>query len=312
MSEQEKNVEPEQQKKVHHEINHSHKTMSVGKSSSKKTWQIISGILFLLLIASFFFGGNDGNVKGTISKEAASEKAIEFINTNMLQAGTTAQVKNIEEEKGLYKMTLDIGGREFDSYITKDGGVLFPSVVDLTETLRSGQTPETQSRDIKIDTENSASKGADDAKVLMIEYSSFSCSFCNKVRATIDQILTNYPDDVKLIYKHFNRGGTDSQTAQATECAGEQEKFWEMHDLIFDKGSRGDLVGYAQDIGIDVDKFSECLNSGKYSAKVTADTNEARSFGISGTPGFIINGKLVSGAQPFSVFQQVIETELAK
>ena len=109
-------------------------------------------------------------------------------------------------------------------------------------------------------------KGAEDAKVTIVEYSSFSCGYCNRVRTTLDQILETYPDDVKIVYKHFNRGGTDSVTAQAAECAGDQGKFWEMHDMIFDEGASGDVKGYAKDIGLNANSFAECLDSGKYTS----------------------------------------------
>jgi protein-disulfide isomerase len=164
----------------------------------------------------------------------------------------------------------------------------------------------------KIDVDGRSFKGVKNAKITIVEYSSFSCGYCNRVRGTIDQILNNYPDDVKIVFKHFNRGGTDSMTAQATECAGDQEKFWEMHDAIFDKGSSGDIKAYAKDIGLNTDSFVKCLDSGKYSSRVNEDTSEGRSLGVSGTPSFIINGQLVSGAQPFENFKKVIEAELAK
>jgi protein-disulfide isomerase len=160
--------------------------------------------------------------------------------------------------------------------------------------------------------EGFAMKGNKNAKVTIVEYSSFSCGYCNKVRSTLDQILKTYPNDVKIVYKHFNRGGTDINTAQATECAGEQNKFWEMHDEIFDKGSSGDLSSYASSIGLNVDSFETCLSSGKYVSKVEESTKEAISLGIRGTPGFIINGQMVSGAQPFENFKQVIDAALAK
>ena len=155
-------------------------------------------------------------------------------------------------------------------------------------------------------------KGNPDAKVTIIEYSSFSCGYCKRVIPTIDQILQTYPEDVKVIYKHFNRGGTDSQTAQATECAGEQGKFWEMHDEIFASGANGNLETYAQTIGLDTTKFMQCLSSGKYASKVTADTTEGRGLGIGGTPSFVINGELLIGAQPFEAFKQVIDAKLAE
>jgi protein-disulfide isomerase len=241
--------------------------------------------------------------------QVVADRTVKFINENLLQGQATATLEEIEESNGMYKIKLNVEGQQMESFISLDGNLLFPQAVDLTKSPQIQQPPETQVQDVNINVENSASKGADNAKVVMVEYSSFSCGYCNKVRGTIDQILENYPNDVKIVYKHFNRGGTDSQAGQAAECAGDQDKFWEMHDLIFDKGSR-DFAGYAQEIGIDVDKFSECLDSGKYSAKVTADTNEARSFGVTGTPGFMINGRLVKGAQPYENFKQIIDEEL--
>ena len=169
--------------------------------------------------------------------------------------------------------------------------------------------PSAPTQPSQVSVEGRDFKGAEDATVTMVEYSSFSCGFCNRVRDTLDQILQTYPGDVKIVYKHFDRGGTDSQTAQGTECAGEQGQFWEMHDMIFDKGA--DVKSHVEELGLDVGAFNECLDSGKYASLVQQDTTEAKANGIRGTPGFLINGKLVSGAQPFENFKQVIDAELA-
>jgi protein-disulfide isomerase len=275
-----------------------------------KVWQISTGVLGVLLILSVLMGGFNKPLgkSNELSADEVASQTVKYINENLLQGQGVAKVENIEESDDMYKINLDISGQKLESYISKDGKVLFPQAIDLTQKPQQ-QAQQTQDLDVDINIENSAQKGADDGKVVIVEYSSFSCGYCNKVRGTIDKILANYPDEVKFVYKHFNRGGTDSQAGQAAECAGDQGKFWEMHDLIFDKGSRG-FEGYAQEIGININKFSECLDSGKYSSKVTADTNEAKSFGISGTPGFMINGRLVSGAQPYENFKQIIDEEL--
>jgi protein-disulfide isomerase len=297
----------------HEDSGYKHMAHRESKTKIKKVriWQVSTAVLGVLLIISIFMGGfSKGSANGSaLSGNAVADKAVKFINENLMQGRGTATLEGVEESNGMYKIKLDIDGQEMESFISNDGKLLFPQAVDLTNKPQLQQPP-TQAQDVNINIENSASKGADDAKVVMVEYSSFSCGYCNKVRGTIDQILSEYPNDVKVVYKHFNRGGTDSETAQAAECAGEQDKFWEMHDLIFDKGSQGDPIEYAQEIGINTDKFSECLDSGKYSAKVTADTNEARSFGISGTPSFMINGKLVKGAQPYENFKKIIDEEL--
>lgn len=149
-------------------------------------------------------------------------------------------------------------------------------------------------------------------KVIITEYSSFSCGWCNRVRSTLNQIKEKYPESVEIVYKHYDRGGIDSKAGQAAECASDQGKFWEMHDILFDRGPWGNLNKYAGDIGLNTKKFNQCLVSEKYASKIKKDTSEGISLGIRGTPGFNINGKLVMGAQPFSVFDKIIKGELNK
>lgn len=154
-------------------------------------------------------------------------------------------------------------------------------------------------------------KGAEKAKVTIVEYSSFSCGYCKTARPILNEVLAAYPDDVRLVYRHFDRGGTDAKSAQASECAGEQGKFWEMHDLIFDKGANS-YAEYATELGIDPAKLTACTDSDKYLDKVRANTTEARNSGIDGTPAFVLNGEaLISGRQPASSFKQVIDQMLA-
>lgn len=153
---------------------------------------------------------------------------------------------------------------------------------------------------------DSNTKGAEDGEIVMIEYSSFSCGFCDRARATVDELLAEYPQ-ITFAYKHFDRGGPDSAAGQAAECAGDQDMFWEMHDKLFDEGASGDYSAYAKDLGLDVDVFNECMDSEKYAGKVEADTQEGIEYGIQGTPGFIVGGVLVRGAQPIENFEMVID-----
>jgi protein-disulfide isomerase len=107
----------------------------------------------------------------------------------------------------------------------------------------------------------------------------------------------------------------DAQKAsEASECADDQGKFWEYHDVVFANQSAIDvdsLKGYAAELGLDTGTFDECLDSGKYEQEVLQDMQDGQAAGASGTPAFFINGQHVSGAQPFSVFQQVIDAALA-
>jgi len=103
------------------------------------------------------------------------------------------------------------------------------------------------------------------------------------------------------------------KAAEASECANEQGKFWEYHDKIFENQallSNTIFSTWAGELGLDIEKFDECLSSGKYQDKVSKDMSDADSYGASGTPTFFVNGKILVGAQPFSAFQQAIEAEL--
>ncbi len=104
------------------------------------------------------------------------------------------------------------------------------------------------------------------------------------------------------------------KASEATECADDQDKYWEYHDLLFANPGALDvdsLKGNAGQLGLDTGTFDECLDSGKYEQEVLQDMQDGRAAGVSGTPAFFINGQLVSGAQPFTVFQQVVDELLA-
>jgi protein-disulfide isomerase len=104
------------------------------------------------------------------------------------------------------------------------------------------------------------------------------------------------------------------KAAEASRCAGEQDKYWEYHDVLFKNISAlgpDNLKKYAADLKLDAAKFNECLDSGKYAAAVNKDMADGMKVGVSGTPAFLVNGRFLSGAQPFSAFQEVIDEELA-
>jgi len=166
-----------------------------------------------------------------------------------------------------------------------------------------------------VGSENSL--GPENAKVTIEEYSDFECPFCGRAEPTIKQVLEKYPNDVKLVYKHFPLPSHKSawKAAEASECAVYQGKFWEYHDKLFENQKElyvPMLKDYARQIGLNGDIFDRCLDSGMTFGKVKADQNEGQEKGVSGTPAFFVNGKLISGAQPFSVFDAAVSAELAK
>jgi protein-disulfide isomerase len=179
--------------------------------------------------------------------------------------------------------------------------------------------PKTDTRlDMKLLSDDDPFKGDENAPVTIVEWSDFQCPFCARFyKDTMAQIEERYvkTGKVKIVYRDFPLSFHPFalKAAEAAECADEQGRFWDMHDKIF--GNQGSLNEenlelWAQEIGLEYAKFNDCMDSGKMAAEVNKDLEDGSAAGIRGTPGFIINGKLVSGAQPFANFESIIEAEL--
>jgi protein-disulfide isomerase len=153
--------------------------------------------------------------------------------------------------------------------------------------------------------------------VTLIEFSDFHCPFCRKVQPTLVELMARYGDRLRLVYKDMPLDNLHPQaraTAEAARCAAEQGRFWEYHDKIYANavdGSPAALQRFAQEAGLDAARFESCRASRKYQTGVQKDVQEGTLLGISGTPGFFINGRFVSGAQPIEVFTRIIDEELA-
>jgi protein-disulfide isomerase len=175
----------------------------------------------------------------------------------------------------------------------------------------------------KISLSSEPFKGPADAKVTIVEYSDFQCPFCSRGYATMEnQVLKSYGDKVKFYYKHYPLPFHPwaEAGAVAAECAKEQkpEAFWKLYSSFFENQSqitpdtvKDKATGFLGDTGIDMAKWNECFDGKKSLDKVKAQMQEGAAVGVRGTPGFIINGRLISGAQPFDAFKNVIDDELA-
>ena len=168
----------------------------------------------------------------------------------------------------------------------------------------------------RVEIGDSWTRGPDDAKVTIVEFTDFQCPYCSKVQPTLKKIRENYPNDVKFVFKHhplaFHK---DAPLAhEASLAAGGQGKFWEMEEILFNnqkKLKEEDLIGYAQELGLDVEQFKADLASGKYKGQVISDTEQAVGLGATGTPAFFVNGRFLSGAKPYGSFSNVIDQELS-
>lgn len=169
----------------------------------------------------------------------------------------------------------------------------------------------------KVATGDSPRRGPDGALVKIIEFSDYQCPFCQRARATVKQIIDTYGDKVQYVFRDFPLSFHDNafKAHEAAHCAGEQGKYWEMNDLLFQSQSQlgvDDLKKYAQKLGLKAEQFNSCLDQGKFAARVRKDQSEGQSAGVSGTPAFFVNGIPLSGARPFEQFKKLIDDELAK
>jgi protein-disulfide isomerase len=173
------------------------------------------------------------------------------------------------------------------------------------------------SRRYAVNTAGAPVKGDRDAKLAIVEFSDFQCPFCSRVAPTLAQIEDEYGDKVRIVFKHLPLSIHPKAPAAhaAAEAAHRQGKFWEMHDKIFadQQGmSPEKYLEYAQQLGLDIERFRQDLASAEVKQRIDADTGEASKLGVSGTPAFFVNGRFLSGAQPFSAFKALIDEELGK
>jgi protein-disulfide isomerase len=164
---------------------------------------------------------------------------------------------------------------------------------------------------------NAPARGPAGAPVEVIEFSDFQCPFCLRAAPTVKQVLDTYGDRIHFVYRNYPLPNHPNArpAAEAAQCANEQGKFWPYHDRLFaEPGKLGDadLRGAAAALGLDSARFNACVDSRKYKDVVDADLRAGEEAGVSGTPAFFINGRPLSGAQPFSEFKRVIDEELER
>ena len=160
--------------------------------------------------------------------------------------------------------------------------------------------------------------GPDNAPVTIVEFSDYQCPYCVRWYQEVSaKLLENYKDKIRFVYRDFPLSSIHPEAqsaAEAAHCAGEQASYWPYHDALF--GEKYGLGGttyikYASDLGLNVDQFTKCVSEHRYKNQVNANFTFGTTVGVSSTPTFFINGLAVVGAQPYEVFQQIIDKELA-
>jgi len=161
-------------------------------------------------------------------------------------------------------------------------------------------------------------RGNPKAKVMIVEFSDFQCPYCGEVQTTLKSVLAKHEESVALAFRDMPVQQIHPEALGAAEgarCAGEQGKFWEYHDLLFaDQNNldRNSLLNKAQKLQLDEKQFQACLTTEKYKAQIQQDSLEGMRAGVSGTPGFVINGVFLSGALPEAAFEKLIAEQLSE
>ena len=198
--------------------------------------------------------------------------------------------------------------------------------------LKSQQTDEqAKVQPITVSIDDDPVRGNQDAPITIVEFSDFQCPFCARFQIqTLPLILEQYVETgkVKFVYRDFpiqNSHPNAMPAAAASECAHEQNKYWEYHDILFENQGVWNKVEitsaitvfkeFAIELDLNQDQFNNCLDSGKYIEEINNDLKDGRNYGITGTPGFFIGNEetgfvKLNGAQPFEAFKSIIDSQL--
>lgn len=171
---------------------------------------------------------------------------------------------------------------------------------------------------IEVASEGFPAKGAESAQVTIVEFSDFECPYCARVLPSLDRVMEEYGDSVRLVFRQFPLNSIHPRAQKAAEaslCAADQGKFWEMHDAMFadQKGLTVDqLKEKAAGLELDSAAFDACLDDGTYADRVAADLQAGAAAGVTGTPAMFVNGLFVNGAVPYEQLAEIIDKELER
>jgi protein-disulfide isomerase len=161
------------------------------------------------------------------------------------------------------------------------------------------------------------SRGPADASVTIVEFSDFQCPFCARAQPVVERVMKAYAGKVRLVFRDFPLSfhSNAARAAEAGHCADEQSRFWPLHDWIFQHQNElgaAELSGAARELGLDGQRFDACMATHKYEQAVADNQAAGEKAGVSGTPAFFVNGELLSGAQPFEKFQELLDRQLRR
>jgi protein-disulfide isomerase len=196
----------------------------------------------------------------------------------------------------------------------KDGKSLM-EISKLMDASPKAHRPKLLEAPVTIAVDGAPVRGPADARITLVEFSDFECPFCSSAVKQVDIVMAAYPKDIKLIYKQFplSMHPHAEMAAEASLAAREQGKFWEMYDVLFKNYrhlSSDNIMIWAKDLGLNMDKFKADLASGKYKAVVDKDLADGEAAGVYGTPSFYINGKQYNGEVTLAALKPILAAEL--
>ena len=170
----------------------------------------------------------------------------------------------------------------------------------------------------KVDVAGHPSKGPATAPVTIVEFSDFECPYCGGLYPTLKRVEDTYKDKIRIVYRQFplnNIHPRAQKAAEASLCANEQNKFWQLHDAMFNDQKNltvDDLKAKAAALSLNAATFATCLDSGKHAAAIQSSLEEGNRLGVDGTPALFINGRYLGGNQPYDAIAKIIEDELLR
>ncbi len=288
----------------------------------KNPWIVISVILAIALVISFFWRVPTSS--GTVSAQVAAANAVAFINS---QGQGTVTLGSVSQKGAFYEVKVKFQGQELPVFVTLDGNYIVPNPLPITPSAVP-LTPEQKQQPpvdqvVNVTVGDSPAKGNRDAKVVIVEFTDYQCPFCEKFYTeTYKQLVQDYIDTgkVRLVVKDFPLSNIHEKAQKAAEavlCVREQlgdQGYFKMHNILFENQANLSIDNYkkwARSLDVSGVKYDSCLDSGKHEQKVKENFDYGSSLGVTGTPTFFINGKVVRGAQPYEAFKQALDAELA-
>lgn len=243
----------------------------------------------------------------------------------MSEGMSKRELKQLRRLEKLEKAKLEHSQNKNKTLIFAIAGFLFvaffAAIIVFTKESKKVDSPTSQNGDVPINfTLDGAIKGPENAPITLVEFGDYQCPACGAYHPIVNEVLQKYPSDVKLLFKHFPISSIHPfalDAALAAEAAGQQGKYYEMHNLLYErqdewtKDPKAKFEEYAKEIGLDIDKFNEDIDRSDLKQKIDGQRVEGIDAGVNSTPSFFINGKKIVNPQNADGFASLIDEALA-